>query len=358
MSKSPEDIQRLILDFFGPNNARQSVKARQIRSEFNLQVSVPVVSHFLDLLKENKVEKANYGFTDIFDNLLPSARVLDHFSQHFGFRLEDIRWNYDKSFIAKIVERTFDSLIGKIAVVLAYYGCDIVLLSGRPSSLKPLSDLFLKYYAVSPNRLISMSDYKIGTWYPFQDGRGYFKDAKSIVAVGAMIGNYAFSRGGLEGFLLNLMELYKKMGSTTEYFTETAEGEPFISPDRNNASLEIGEIPKKIWCRQLNTPNYPTRPFYMLDYNIKHIPQLSSHHAVGRLVNKDLDQELEHLNRQAPFKIRIERESYPMDKETLRLVSVENRNNKDLPINFFSLQVQSMTEDENYWLDSGEFINL
>jgi hypothetical protein len=44
----------------------QSVTDRQIRSEFNLQVSVPVVTHYLELLRENKVEKATLNFRYIF----------------------------------------------------------------------------------------------------------------------------------------------------------------------------------------------------------------------------------------------------------------------------------------------------
>jgi hypothetical protein len=52
------------------------------------------------------------------------------------------------------------------------------------------------------------------------------------------------------------------------------------------------------------------------------------------------------------------RESYLEDKESLIIESVEGRNHEDLPIAYFSLQVQSMSESENYWLDSGEFANL
>ncbi|MDR0969257.1 MAG: virulence factor SrfB [Lentimicrobiaceae bacterium] len=163
------DISELILDFFAPDNARQSVTDRAIRSEFNLQVSVPVVSRFLELLNEDKIEKATLTFDDMFANNKPTDRVLEHFSKHFGFSVKDIQWHYDKETISKIVVSTFDTLVGKIATELSYYGCDIVLLSGRPTSLKPLSDLFLKYYAVSPNRLITLNSYRIGTWYPFQD---------------------------------------------------------------------------------------------------------------------------------------------------------------------------------------------
>lgn len=358
--QTPKIIE-LILDFFGQDNARQSIEARQMRSEFNLQVSVPVVTYFLELLKDNKIVNADLTFDDIFNEIKPSESVLNYFRSHFDFSIEDLIWNYDKAVITKMVESTFDSLVGKISTVLAYYGCDIVLLSGRPSSLKPLYDLFLKYYSVSPNRLITLNNYRIGTWYPFQNGEGYFKDSKSIVAVGAMIGNYASTRGSLEGFTLDLSQLSKDMLPTTEYFSKSENETAFITPENNNVTLEVSLIPMRIWTRQLNSQQYPTRPFYLLDFNENVIKEKIR----GKLATNDektisdgLVNELERLRRLVPFKINIIRESYLEDKENLSIQSIQDKDNEDIPISYFTLQVQSMSESGNYWLDSGEFVNL
>lgn len=357
------DIEKLILDFFNVDNARLPVPVRQVRSEFNLQVSIPVVLRFLELLNENKVEKASLTFDDIFEVNKPNEKTLKYFQNHFGFSVEMLTWVYDKEIISKIVESTFDTLIGKISTVLSYYGCDVVLLSGRPTSLKPLSNLFLKYYAVSPNRLISLNNYRIGTWYPFQNGRGYFKDAKSIVAVGAMIGNYATARGSLDSFSLDLNELKKKMLPTTEFFAIGENEEPFITPEMNNVRIGVPKLPVRIWTRQLNSPSYPTRPFYVLDFNKDKIEE----RLKNKLGIKDNNQrhiqdlvngELEKLNGLKPLKFTIVRENYLDDKESLKIESVEGPNQEDLPAAYFSLQVQSMIESENYWLDSGEFSNL
>jgi len=356
------DGARLTLDFFGKDNARQSVTDRQIRSEFNLQVSIPVVTHFLEILRENKVEKATFTFDDIFIDTKPTERVLEHFEKHFGFSIKDLNWQYEKGITTKIVESTFDSLVGKISTVLSYYGCDIVLLSGRPTSLKPLSDLFLKYYAVSPNRLITLNNFRIGTWYPFQNGKGYFKDSKSIVAIGAMIGYYASTRG-LDGFFLDLSDLISKTLPTTDFFAKSENDKPFLTPELNNATIDVSQLPLRIWTRQLNSPKYPTRPFYLLNFNeefIKERIKIKSglHGSDRKAINDALIGEQERLRKLSPFKIRFIRESYSEDKESLIIESVVDRNNEDLQISYFSLQVQSMSETENYWLDSGEFENL
>jgi hypothetical protein len=357
------DITRLILDYFGEDNARQSVSDRQMRNDFNLQLSVPVATYFLELLKENKVEEATLSFDDIFNKTKPTDGVLEHFSNHFGFSIKEIQWHYSKEKISKIVESTFDSLVGKISTLLSYYGCDIILLTGRPTSLKPLSDLFFKYYAVAPNRLITMDNYRIGTWYPFQNGKGYFNDSKSIVAVGAMIGNYASTKGSLDGFSLNLSELIHEMKPTTDYFSKSEIENSFITPDQNNATIDVSQLPLRIWTRQLDSIKYPTRPFYLLDFNEGKIREkiIEKHNLPindKKQINDLTTKELEKLRILSPFKVRIVRESFFEDKESLKIEAIEDKNNNELPISYFSLQIQSMNGADTYWLDSGAFNNI
>ncbi|MBK7816386.1 MAG: virulence factor SrfB [Sphingobacteriaceae bacterium] len=182
-----------------------------------------------------------------------------------------------KKVVAGIVEKTFDSLIGKISSLLSFYNCDIVLLSGRPTSLKPLSDLFLKYYAITPNRLKSLNEYRVGRWYPedkrfpYIDSNGKFLNPKSIITTGAMIGQIA-ENGGLNGFSLNLSELKKKLLPTTSYFGKLNENtlaylHTIISPDNNQAWVNVSSLPFRIGVRQLDIPAYPSRPFYTINYN-------------------------------------------------------------------------------------------
>jgi hypothetical protein len=359
------EITKLNDNFFGKDDADKTIEDRNVRREFNLQISVPIVLHLLELLRQNQIEKVTLTFEDIFKQNKPTKNVCDHFAKHFGFTIENLSWQYDKKIISKIVEKTFDSLAGKISTLLSYYGCDIVLLSGRPTSLKPLTDLFLKYYAVPPNRLITMNDYRVGRWYPFDDGDGYFKNAKSIVTVGAMIGNYASTRGGISGFSLILDELQEKLLPTSEYFTKSEKDKkPFITPIENHSTIEVSALPLRIWCRQLNTESYPTRAFYVLDINKDKIKQ-NIKNLLGlteegdrRRIQDAVENEITKIHSLMPLRFSIERENYFEDKETLRIESVEDRNQVTLPSSNFALQIQSMSEGENYWLDTGEFINL
>jgi len=363
---APNKIVEKNNDFFGGDTG-MSFRNKQLRSDFNLQVSIPVVSFFLELLKQNKLESQILSFSDIFSDNPPTQTVLNHFKQHFGFEFELLQWQYERKIVAAIVEKTFDSLIGKISSLFSYYACDIVLLSGRPTSLKPLSDLFLKYYAISPNRLKTMNDYRVGRWYPedkrykFIDGNGKFINPKSIITTGAMIGQLA-GNGGLKGFSLNLKELNEKLLPTTNFFGKLNDQlefiETIISLDNNRATIEISSLPFRIGVRQLDIPAYPSRPFYMLDFNDYKLED----RVKGRLDDENdvnaiqggIDGEKARIRQKMPLKVTVERDINE-DIELLRIEEVVDRDGNPVNGSFFSLQVQSMSEVENFWLDSGIF---
>jgi hypothetical protein len=362
LNKNPVELMQ---PFLGTDNGVAS-RNRRLRSDFNLQVSVPIISYFLELLRQNSVESKILSYKDIFSNNSPPQTVLDHFEQHFGFKFESLEWQYDKAVVTAIVEKTFDSLIGKISSLFSYYDCDIVLLSGRPTSLKPLADLFLKYYAISPNRLKSMNDYHVGRWYPedkrypFIDGNGKFINPKSIVATGAMIGQIA-ENGGLNGFSLNLKELKERLLPTTNFFGVLNEQlnftETIISPDNNQVTVKVATLPFRIGVRQLDIPAYPSRPFYKLDFNDYKLED----RVKGRLNKKDVnavqqgvDAEKARIRQNMPLSVTIERDINE-DIELLRIEEIIDKDGNTLNINLFRLQVQSMSEVENFWLDSGIF---
>jgi hypothetical protein len=346
----------LLQPFFGTNTG-VSFRNRRLRSDFNLQVSVPVVSHYLELLKENK-DDLILSFSDIFGINPPTQAVLLHFKDSFGFELTDLQWTYKKKVVADIVEKTFDSLIGKISSLLSYYACDIVLLSGRPTSLKPLTDLFLKYYAISPNRLKSMNDYRVGRWYPedkrnpFIDGNGKFINPKSIITTGAMIGQIA-ENGGMNGFALNLSELKKKLLPTTFHFGKLNEDSlaylnTIISPENNHATVDVSSLPFRIGVRQLDIPAYPSRPFYTIDFNDFKIEdrvlgRFNEDHPPINQVQQEIQNEKDKIRKGMPLKVSISRDINE-DIEKLTLEEVTDKDGNTMNKNFFNLQVQSMSE--------------
>jgi len=361
----------LMMGFLGTDNGVAFIN-RKKRADFNLQVSVPIIFHFLELLRRGK-ESQELSFNDIFGDNRPTQVVLDHFRQHFGFNLEDIQWRYDDN-TARIVEQKLEPLIGKIAALFSYYACDIVLLSGRPTSLKPVRDLFTRYYAVDPNRIKSMNDYRVGRWYPedkeypFIDENGRFTNPKSIITTGAMIGLKA-KNGELSGFTLKLEELINKLCPTTNYFGRFDQQrkvvETIITPDQNKGKIDIWSLDKpiRIGARQVNVDAYPSRPFYTLCFNEYNIEDRAKG-RVGEANENDKEIVKEAVKKikaeffqHKPLTVTIERDKDDMEK--LFLDSVVDSEGSEIKERFFCLLIQSMSEIDNFWLDSGIFeLNL
>jgi hypothetical protein len=176
-----------------------------------------------------------------------------------------------------------------------------------------------------------------------------------------MIGQIA-ENGGLNGFSLNLKKLKEKLLPTTNFFGELNDGLEFtktiISPDNNRATVTISSLPFRIGVRQLDIPAYPSRPFYTFDFNDYKLED----RVKGRLddendvnaVQTGIDAEKAKIRRNMPLKATIERDMNE-DIELLRIEEIVGKDGNTLNKNFFNLQVQSMSEVDNFWLDSGIF---
>ena len=358
-----DDITVKLADFFGPDNNRMTFSRRKLRKSFNMQVSVPIALRYLQEAGTSTTE-CTFNWDDFFTGRnYPTSQILDDFYNHFGFRIEVQQWQYNSMFIDGIISLHFDTLLKKISTVMTACGCDIVLLAGRPTSLRQIKNMLLKYYPVSPNRIKSMSDYRVGRWYPFQNGDGYFEDQKSVVAVGALLGHIASKCGGFCGLSLDLEELSRRMTPTTEYFgilNDTTKkmdsSDLIITPQNQFGEFTIASLPIKIGACQVNSPSYPSRPYYFLDFNYSTIEKKVKEKG---LINQDdiraqMNVEINKIRSRSPLHVSVSRNDYPADRETLTLESVTDNDFTPLPTNYFSLYVKSLVDDD-YWLDTGAF---
>lgn len=319
----------LLHDYFGFDSNMMSYKDRECRRDFNTQISVPLAQFMMELLRLNRSSKI-YSFRDIFSQNIPSKYLLDHFEKHFGFRFEDIEWRFDPQEVSDMVKTTMEPLMKQLSIVLYKYKCDILVLAGRPTSLDCITELFIKYYPLSPDRLIRLNEYMVGSWYPFADGQGYFYDQKSVVAVGAMIA-YIASTTGFNGLILDFDEMKRKMESTANYvgiYNAKRQQVEYVllSPSVSDAEFQISVFPAYIGCKQFEASIYQARPLYAI---------------------------FNDSGRQA-LKIRISRD-YREDKEALQIDSVMDINNDDVPVSDVKLRQQSMADEGAYWQDKGEF---
>lgn len=318
----------LIHDFFGNDSSMMGYRDRRCRVDFNTQISVPIAQRMLELLRTHRPSKL-YTYDDLFEDMKPASYLLDSFYYHFGFRFEELNWRFEPNEVADIVKSTMEPLMKQLALVFYTQQCDIIVLAGRPTSLDPINELFIKYVPTSPDRLIRLNGYRVGNWCPTADGQGYFYDQKAIVAVGGMIGFHA-SNTGLLGLTIDFSKMIEKMNSTANYIGEYNSRrrqvtETLLSPTTTTVSLDVTVFPTFLGCRQLDSVIYQARPLYAI-YN---------HGEANRIT------------------IRLSR-NFIDDKENLIIEEATDDEYRNVKKNI-ELVPQSLVDDGKFWLDKGEF---
>ena len=359
---SEENYRQKLRNFFGPDYTGQTVRDRQLRRDFNMQYSVPLMYYMLDQLSHNR-KNCKVRYQDVFGDYPPNKNVLDGFKKFFGFDLQEIEWEYDSEYVSEVITKAFEPLLKKIATIMYSYRCDIVLLSGRPSSLQPIRNIFLKYYSVSPNRLIQLNNYYVGHWYPFGDNTGFITNPKTIVAVGALIGYYAISLANLDRFVIDKSKLDTNLKSVVNYVEASREGQPvesLITPDKPSGELMISALPVRLSVKQLGINSYPSRKLYIIDFNTYKLGEQIKQKSVkdGVLLSDSevmaqVKQITDNLRSRMPFYITIERDED--DKEKLSITAIRDKNDDDIADNNIEVNIQSLGADDGYWLDSGAF---
>ena len=357
-----QQYRQKIKDFFGPDHNGQTFADRILRKDFNIQYSIPLMCHFLELLTQ-KHKDCVVHYNDVFSECPPNQSVIAGFKEKLGIDITTLDWQFNYNEISEVVEREFEPILKKIATIMYAYACDIVLLSGRPASIPAVRDIFLKYYAVAPNRLIMLNNYYVGDWYPFDDNTGSITNPKTIVAVGGVIGHYASELSNLNKFVINLDKLKDGLKSTVNYIEASREGQPieyFITPDTPEGELLVSTLPTTLNIRQIGMDTYPCRTLYSIDFNLHKMAErirkkgiLNETPYTDAKIQALVKEQVEALKRTMPFKLTISRDLE--DKENLSIVSIEDRNGEDVNDGNVEVHIQSLGIDEKYWLDSGAF---
>lgn len=348
-------------NFFGTDSNNMGFVNRVMRKNFNTQVLVPMAKRYLEHARLNKPDE-EVGFDYFFSENPPNQELLDFFASHFGFRFESIRWKLSSGRVNTLLEITFEPLLKLLATLAYAYGCDFMLLAGKPTSLSRIEDLFLKFFPVSPDRVIMLNNYRVGRWYPFADDSGYLTDPKTIVSVGALISLMGGRLDKLPGFRINVSELISKIVSTADnigiYDGQTHQVEQlFFSPEDNRADLAVAGLPVMFGFKRFSPDNYPGRPIYKLSFNFEKISERIKNQYPYLSESELAEQSAQYLTQmkfRMPFQIRLSRQ-VRTNKEGILIETVWDKDRTELSSSLLTLSLQTLPEEAGYWLDTGEF---
>jgi hypothetical protein len=339
--------------FFGKDAATMSYLSRMMRVNFINQIGIPFAHFVMD--HANGTESFEASFNDVFKKNKPTNDVLRYFNDHFGFKLEDLQFVVDPSVINRIIRTTFSKLITQIAKLMHAYRCDYVIISGRPCSFKEIETLFNEIHPVQPNRFINLNTYWIGKWYPFSDNNGYVKDPKTIVATGALIGFMATKFFKLNKFKINPQNLILKLNSTANYVGKIKDNvinEIYLKtkPDKfQSDKFKVYSIPHYIGIKNINSPNYPARNIFQIQYNEKYIQSLTTGKDPNSYQNA-----INRFNSKLPYQITVTRE-FDVDKEKLTIDEIVDADGDSQSSSLFVMKLITLSDENGYWFDTAEF---
>jgi len=330
---------------FGPYLGRTTAKDKLMKKQFANQIAIPLA---FDILQHTAEERPNEvrDFDSFFMSYpRPNKKLIAYINDEFikngaiDFDLENVTWELNNQGTNRVVKDVVEKMIGDISGIIAQYNCDYVLLSGRPSMLPTIKDLFLKYLPVTPDRIVQMGRYRIGTWYPFSEDTGVIKDPKTAVAVGATVALMAGSLRRLEDFTLDSTLLKERFDSTADYIGEYDTNkaqlkEVFLDPYTDNKKIQFfGHM--LLGMRQMPSDDWISSPMYKLTY--------ASHEAAKKLKDRE------------PLTFDIERD--PRNKERIKpLRNIMDKEGKKVPATDLKLTLQSLADEHGYWMDTGIFL--
>lgn len=108
----------------------------------------------------------------------------------------------DASALETCINEVFESMFASLCPLVGRHGCDLVIVSGKPSELPQMRKLLVRNLPVLPQRIIQMKNFPAGEWYPFVGDDGIkINDAKTCTVAGAALYQDILN-GNLTGFTI------------------------------------------------------------------------------------------------------------------------------------------------------------
>lgn len=370
-----------LAQLFGRNVIDSSQENRNLRARFAQQVTGPVALGLLAAYENTPPRQggpASYSFGQFFSQSPakgegpagsvpypagpqpdPAPEVIGYLEEAVekarpgsGFRLMETPVVMDPPAIERSIQEVMGRILSDLCEIVHLYDCDALLLTGRPSRLGGLAAGVVAKMPLPPDRIIPMSDYRVGHWYPFANVLGQISDPKTTVSVGAIL--CALAEGHLEGFSFDTRKL--KLSSTARYIGEMDPGGQ-IKNAKLWFEIDLGsgreqelerEVlmsgPLSVGFRQFGVERWPTTRFYLIDFASEN----DRRQAAGRLPYR--------LNLR--FLVRGPEDEGPaegQDEGELYIESICDNRGDEVPGGRRALEVrlQTLPLDEGYWLDTG-----
>ncbi|WP_323012215.1 virulence factor SrfB [Castellaniella sp.] len=277
-----------------------SVQDSVLRQQLNLQVFTPLA---LRLLKDYEVydpdtptQSQTLSYQEWLGDQVISPSVRDFINTAVSracgragaFELSDVQLTINLAAVheAFFLERfNLCKTLTALCEVVHLYQCDILLLTGRPSSLPGIPLFVRKLMPLVPSRILPLQHYRSGSWFPFHVN-GRIQDPKSTASVGAMLcwlcensrlPNFYFQTSELKPYstlrhlgIIDSNNIIKDADLAYENILVDTDSNCIQLPEYTDTGPAIemrGDI--RLGFRQLSLERWSASPLYNLKYTDK-----------------------------------------------------------------------------------------
>ncbi|MDR0826275.1 MAG: virulence factor SrfB [Desulfovibrio sp.] len=254
-----------------------------------------------------------------------------------------------------LIREVMGGALSNLCEVIQRYDCDTLLITGRPSRWRGIISSIFAKLPLPPDRIMPMSQYKVGAWYPFADVSGTITDPKTTVVVGGILCSLA--EGHLEGFSFDPSGIVPK--STARFIGEMDYNGQIKNP-KVWFEVDVNAREEKTYIRDISFSNaitvgfrlldverWTTTRFYVLDFADEDARRASSgktpYSLRLSLTLREIDED----------EFGVVAEGTERDEGEFRIEEITDRYGSPVKAKDVEMRLQTLPLDEGLWLDTG-----
>jgi len=279
--------ENMMSKLFGTESRHSGSMA--LRQQTTLQIFIPIAQAILEAYETFDPLDSSAEVDATFGELLkqsPTDKVLDYINHEVQHEVAAETTPFDVLQVPLTLRltklhgeflsprMTLTQNLRLICEVVALYGCDVLLLTGRPSRFPGIQALFRHLQPLPINRILSLDGYHTNDWYPFNK-HGRIDNPKSTAAVGAMLcllaldlrlSGFYFKAGDFQPYstirYLGMIDQNQTLATDHVYYSDIDLDASNFSLDSKTSFQISGNI--CLGFRQLDNERWPASPLYTL----------------------------------------------------------------------------------------------
>ncbi len=181
---------------------------------------------------------------EIYGEIISNTHCCESMKQNFD-KMRKLNISYDQ--IEQEIKKWAEDKLFNFTLLYEAFSCDLLIVSGKVSELKPIQEVISKYFTASINEVIFTKNYYAGEWLPISNNSNRILDSKLTTTVGSVLNKAikenCFANWKSININVNASNMryywYIKYGNTNQCILKPNENEYNLQIQPTNKNQEI-----------------------------------------------------------------------------------------------------------------------